>query len=123
MAGETLASTRLIKPAIIDARCLELHRPGPERYLASLAITIAHHQRVPLFVALAAMALHVIVDFSHKRFHQHPPCTLARDLIQQRMLLTRFPSILLLDYLQHRWRLPSARLPPGSCVAHAEGYA
>jgi hypothetical protein len=41
---------------------------------------------------------------------------IARDIIQQQKLLTRFPLIPLLDYLQHRWRLLSTRLPPGRCV-------
>src|SRR6516162_3404887 len=107
MAGEALTATRLIQPAVIDARCLELHCPRSERHLASLAMTIAHHQGVALLVTLAAMALDVIIDFSLECLEQHPPCTLARDLVQPQKLLTRFPSIPFLDYLQHRWRLPS----------------
>src|SRR5690348_3307936 len=107
MTGETLAATRLIQPAVIDARRVELHCPRSERHFTSLAMTIAHHQGAPLLVTLAAMALEVIIDFSLECLEQHPPCTLARDLVQPHRLLTRLPSIPFLDYLQHRWRLPS----------------
>jgi hypothetical protein len=70
-------------------------------------MTIAHHQGVALLVTLAAMALDLIIDFSLQCLRQHPPCTLARDHVQSQKLLTCFPSIPFLDYLQHRWRLPS----------------
>jgi len=88
-----------------------------------LATAVAHYQRASVLVALAPMALDVIVDLRLKRFHQHPPCALARDLVQRQKLLTGFPCILLLDYLQHRWRPPSNPAPTGVRVAHAEGYA
>src|SRR5215471_12903485 len=59
------------------------------------------------------MTLDVIVGFSLKRLDQHPPCPLLHDLVQQQKLLTRFPSIPFLDYLQHWWRLPSNPAPTG----------
>src|SRR5947209_16659733 len=93
MAGEALASTGLVQPAVIDARRLELHCPCSQRHLASLGVTIAHHQGVPLLVALAAIALEVIIDFSLECFEQHPPCTLARDLVQWQKFLTRGVSL------------------------------
>jgi len=65
-----------------------------------------------VLVALAAMALHVIVGLGPEHFDQNPPWALSRDLVQQQKLLTRFPRILLIDYLQHRWRLLPTRLPP-----------
>src|ERR1700757_2397858 len=107
MAGEALAATRFITPAVGDPRRSELHGACSQCQLARSGATIAHHQGVPVLVALAAMTLNVIVDFNSERFAQHPPCTLACDLVQQQELLTRFLSIPLLDYLQHRWRLPS----------------
>ena len=97
--------------------------PAPRVGLRALRLAVAHHQGAPVLVALAAMAFDVIVGFGPKRLHQHPPRSHPRDLVQQQKLLTRFPIILLLDYLQHRWRPPSTRLPPGFRVAHAEGYA
>jgi hypothetical protein len=48
-----------------------------------LGVTIAHHQGMPLLVALAAMALNIIIDFGLEGFDQHPSGTLARDLVQQ----------------------------------------
>jgi hypothetical protein len=71
------------------------------------------HQGAPVLVALAAMAFDVIVGFGLKRFDQHPPRSRPRDFVQQQKLLTRFPIILLLDYLQHRWRPPSNPAPTG----------
>src|SRR5207237_5502992 len=67
------------------------------------------------------MALHVIVGLRLKRFDQHPPGALARDLIQRQKLLTGFPRSRLLDYLQHRWRPPSTRLPPGFALLTQKG--
>ena len=70
----------------------------------------------------AAMALDVIVGLSPERFAQHPPRALARDLIQQQNLLTRFPRILLLlDYFRYRWRLLPIRLPPGFALLTRKG--
>jgi hypothetical protein len=46
-------------------------------------VTIAHYQGMALLVALAAMALDVIIGLGLKSFDQHPPRTLARDLVQQ----------------------------------------
>src|SRR6266852_5053167 len=78
-------------------------------------------QRASLLVALAAMALDVIVGLRLKRFDQHPPGALARDLIQRQKLLTGFPRSRLLDYLQHRLRPPSTRLPPGFALLTQKG--
>jgi hypothetical protein len=36
----------------------------------------------PLLITLAAIALDLIIDFSLERLEQHPPRTLACDLIQ-----------------------------------------
>jgi hypothetical protein len=74
--------TMFITPAVIDARCPQLHGSCSQRHLARLGATVAHHQGVSLLVTLVAMALNVIVNLSLQCFHQHPPCTLARDLIQ-----------------------------------------
>src|SRR6202022_4087554 len=112
-----------ITAAVIHSRRLKLHRPGSQGKLARLGPAVAHHQPASVLVALAAMALDVIVGLSPQRFHQHPPCALARDLVQQQKLLTRFPRILLLDYLQHRWRLLPTRLPPGFALLTRKGYA
>src|ERR1700687_1376838 len=107
------AASLLILPAIVDPRRLKLHGSRAQGKLAPLAPAVAHHQRTSLLVALAALALDVIVGLRLKRFAQHPPCALARDLVQRQKPLTGFPCILLLDYLQHRWRLLPTRLPPG----------
>src|ERR1700747_3087561 len=124
MTREALAMTILITPAGIDPRRFKLHRSCSQRQLARLSAAVAHHQGVPLLATLAAMELDVIIDFGLECFDQHPPCTLARDLVQQQKLLTRFPSIPLLDYFQHRWRLPSNPAPTGRLhLVHAEGYA
>src|SRR6202047_5289645 len=40
-----------------------------------------------------------------------------------RVEFTGFPRILLLDYLQHRWRLLPTRLPPGFALLTRKGYA
>jgi hypothetical protein len=78
-----------------------------------LRLAVANHQGAPVLVALAAMAFDVIVGFGLKRFDQHPPRSRPRDFVQQQKLLTRFPIILLLDYIQHRWRPPSNPAPTG----------
>src|SRR5712672_2406667 len=67
------------------------------------------------------VALNVIVGLRLKRFDQHPPGALARDFIQRQKLLTGFHRSLLLDYLQHRWRPPSTRLPPGFALLTQKG--
>ena len=36
----------------------------------------------------------------------------ARNLVQQQKFRTHFSRILLLDYLQHRWRILPSRLSP-----------
>src|SRR5713101_6395585 len=59
----------------------------------------------------------VVSSLGPERFDQHPPCALARDLIQQQKLLTRFPLIPFLDYLQPSVASPSNRLPPGFAFA------
>jgi hypothetical protein len=123
VAGEAPALTVLIAAAVIDSWCLQLHGSRAERELARLGLAVAHHQRVALLVALAAMALDVSVGFRLERLNQHPQRSPARDLIQQQNFLTRFPLIPLLDYLQHRWRPPSNPAPTGVCVGYAEGYA
>ncbi len=120
-AGEAPATSLFITAAVIDPRCLKLYCPRSQRKLAPLAPAVAHHQRASLLVALAPMALDVIVGLRLKRFDQHPPCALARDLIQRQKLLTGFPCILLLDYLQHRWRLLPTRLPPGFALLTRKG--
>ena len=66
-----------------------------------------------MLIPLAVMAFNVIVDLGPERFDQHPPCALARDLIQQQKLLTRFPLIPLLDYLASV-AFPSNPAPTGS---------
>lgn len=77
-----------------------------------------------MLVAFAAMTLDVIGGLGSQRFDQHPPCALAHDLVQQLKLRSCFPVIPLVDYLQHRWRLPTK---PGShrvwAFAYAEGCA
>jgi len=113
VARKALAASLFITATVIDPRCLKLYRPRPQGKLAPLGLTVAHHQRASVLVALATMALDVIVGLRLKRFDQHPPGALARDLIQRQKLLTGFPRSLLLDYRQHRWRPPSTRLPPG----------
>ena len=92
---------------VIDPGRAKLHCPSSQRQLARRSAAITHYQSVPLLVTLVAMALDVIIDFSFECFDQHPPRTLAGDLVQEQELLTRFPFIPLLDYFQHRWRLPS----------------
>src|SRR5260370_13171842 len=67
------------------------------------------------------MALDEIVGLRLKRFDQHPPGALARNLIQRQTLLTGFPRSRLLEYLQHRWRPPSTRLPPGFALLTQKG--
>src|ERR1700693_3631488 len=67
------------------------------------------------------MAFDVIVGLRPECFDQHPPCALARDLVQRQKLLSGFPFILFLDYLQHRWRPPSTRLPPGFAWSTRKG--
>src|SRR5712672_4830743 len=67
------------------------------------------------------VALNVIVGLRLKRFDQHPPGALARDFIQRQKLLTGFHRSLLLDYLQHRWRPPSTRLPPRFALLTQKG--
>ncbi len=59
----------------------------------------------------------MVSSLGPERFDQHPPCALARDLIQQQKLLTRFPLIPFLDYLQPSVASPSNRLPPGFAFA------
>ena len=75
--------TMFITPAVIDPRRAKLHCSGSQRHFARLGVTVAHHQGMPLLVALAAIALNIIIDFGPQRFAQHPPGTLARDLVQQ----------------------------------------
>ena len=45
---------------------------------------VAHHQPTPVLVALAGEPGDVGVDLGLQRFGQHPPGTLADDLIDQR---------------------------------------
>src|SRR5258708_35940400 len=116
-----MAPSLFITATVIDPRCLKLYRPCSQGKLAPLAPAVAHHQRASVLVALAMVALNVIVGLRLKRFDQHPPGALARDFIQRQKLLTGFPRSLLLDYLQHRWRPPSTRLPPGFALLTQKG--
>src|ERR1700719_2014122 len=121
MARKALAPSLFITATVIDPRRLKLYRPRSQGKLSPLGPTVAHHHRASVLVALATMALDVIVGLRLKRFDQHPPGALARDLIQRQKLLTGFPRSRLLDYLQHRWRPPSTRLPPGFALLTQKG--
>jgi hypothetical protein len=83
MAGEALAMTMFIPPAVSDPQRTKLHRARAQRQLARAGVAIAHHPGVPLFVARAAMALDIIINLRLECCDQHPPGTLARDLVQQ----------------------------------------
>jgi hypothetical protein len=107
--------------AVIDPRGLKLYRPRSQGKLAPLGPAVAHHHRASVLVALAAMSLYVIVGLRPERFDQHPPCALARDLVQRQTLLTGFPCILFLDYLHYRWHLLPTRLPPGFALLTRKG--
>jgi hypothetical protein len=123
MAGEALAVTMLITPAVIHSRRAKLHCSRSERHFARLGATVAHHQGVPMLATLAVMALNVIVDLGPERFAQHPPCALARDLMEQQKLLTCSLS----SRFSTTFSIGGVSLPPGShrvlAFAHAEGYA
>jgi hypothetical protein len=109
--------TILIPPAVIDSRCVKLHRSRSERHFARLGMTVAHHQGVLMLVTLAVMALNVIVDLGPERFAQYPPYALARDLIQQQKLLTCLPLIPTSRLPSASVASPSTRLPPGFAFA------
>jgi hypothetical protein len=110
VAREALALALFITATVVDPRRPQFHRSRSQGKLAPLGPAVVHHQRAARFVALLAMTLDVVVGLRPQRRHQHPPRSHPCDLIQLKKLAACFPRILLLDYLQHRWRL----LPPGS---------
>ena len=69
---------------VVDPRCDHLHRAGAGQHLTRLVRAVAHHQPVPVLVALAGELRDVGVDLGLQRLSQHPPSPITDDLINQR---------------------------------------
>ena len=59
-----LAVALLIATAVVDPRCLNFHGSTSQGDLAGGGVPIAHYQGVPLFVAVAAMALDIAIGLT-----------------------------------------------------------
>ena len=69
---------------VVDPRRGHLDRTGAGQHLAGLVGAVAHHQPAPVLVALVAERGDVGLDLGLQRLGQHPPGTLADDLVDQR---------------------------------------
>lgn len=83
--AEPLALARcLVDALVVHPRRLHLHHAGRRGHFARLVVAISHDQAVALLVSLTSQLGYVSVDFSLQRGGQHPPRTLADDLVDQR---------------------------------------
>ena len=73
-----------IDAAVVDPWRPHLHGPGRGQDLARLVRAVAHHQPVPVLVPLADEPGDIGVNLGLQGLGQHPPGTLADDLIDQR---------------------------------------
>jgi hypothetical protein len=73
-----------IHAAVIDPRCVHSDRPRRRGHLARRVIAVAHHEATPMLIAQLSVAGDVSIDLSPQCLSQHPPSTLADDLIDHR---------------------------------------
>jgi hypothetical protein len=120
--GEPAPLARLrVDPAVVDPRRDHLHRAGAGQHLAGLMAAVAYHQPAPVLVALLAERGDVGVDLGLQRLGQHPPGTLAHDLVDHRRRAggrSRHPRLVpvvgvLGDYGEHGSYLPDRRWRAG----------
>ncbi len=104
------------------------NRPGPDRHLPGAALAVADDQGVPLIVAFIVMRLQVRGDLGFQGGHEHPPRSLAGDLVEQGSPVHLALRRLVPDDLQHGCRLlPLARqgaagAPDGVSDASTSAY-
>jgi len=80
--GEPLALG--VEALVIHPRGLHLDRPGRGGDLPRLMAAVADREPTAALVALIGQLGHIGVDFGLQRGSQHPPRTLADDLVDQR---------------------------------------
>jgi hypothetical protein len=69
---------------VVDPRRAHLHRPRRGEHLAGLARAVAYHQSPAALVALVGEPGDDRIGLGLQRLGQHPPGTLAHDVINQR---------------------------------------
>ena len=104
-AREPAPLSLFVDPSVVDSRGTHLQRARTAGDTPRPRLPVAHHEPAAIRVTGLGMPLHVGRHFLLQRTHQHPPRAFPRELVQHVAL---FPSNLVLDYLQHGWRL----LPP-----------
>ena len=73
-----------VNALVVNARRVHLDRARAGDHITRLVVTVAHHQPTPVVVALVGEPSDVGVDLGAQCLGQHPPRTLADDLIDHR---------------------------------------
>jgi hypothetical protein len=96
---------------VVDSRRGDLDGAGAGEHLAWLMAAVAYDQPVAVGVALIGELVDVAIHLGLQRFGQHPPGTLAHDLIDQRRTTGRtvIASGRVRDYGEHGRTFPSRR--------------
>jgi hypothetical protein len=94
---------------VICRTCRRDHHPR-------LVIGVAEHQPVTRFVDLTHVGVDVGGDLGLQRRREHRPCTVTRDLVEQRpaRLAVLIGRIRVVDYLEHGRTFPNQRANAGS---------
>ena len=95
---------------------MHLERTCPARHLPRLGPTIPNDQPASPRVPLLAVGLDVLPDLHRQGRHQHPPGSLPGQLVHRlRTALFRRNFVvcsIVVEYLQHGWRLLSPACQP-----------
>ena len=97
-------------------RLLDRHRPCCRGHLPLGVVAVTDHQPMTVLVDLVSVRLDVAGDLGLQRRCQHPPSTVAHDLIQQRRPHRRAGRAGLaafMDYLEHGHTFPNQRANAG----------
>jgi hypothetical protein len=74
----------LVDALVVDPRCAHLDRTRGGHYLPGVGVPVAHDQAPAALVELVDMRRDVGGDLGLQRRGEHPPRTVADDLVDQR---------------------------------------
>jgi hypothetical protein len=106
----------LVDALVVDPRRPHRHHARRRGHLPRLLIPITDHQPVTLRIELVDVSGRVGGDLRGQRRGQHPPSTIAHDLIEQRLPGRQAAAVgagLIVDYLEHRRTFPNQRANAG----------